>query len=399
MSTSTQKRGASPTGSLLLGIIFYALGTITDAVLQEVTEWQNRPLDAVYPVVFFDALRVKIRDEGLVKNKAVYIALGVTREGEREVLGLWIADNEGAKFWLKVFNDLKTGATERAKHHWRNMKMPTHYSNVYVVEAAVKDKPVLAEAFFKELSTPPKDKIFKASDLLEKERANGMGKNVTIMHLVEGAERGRWSNNRPMVWHDAGKADSFDAKETHYYLPLSGYQCLGIVKDVKDLHYHLNKSGIFTGTIYGVRKSDIEWVKTQKNWVNLDEHIKGKLSKLGQADVLGLVKKAIDFKNVFRHNAAMYVSNKNSPYLKLYNTFATVKDENETLRSAQAELCKLFGVKIGQTIDLTKLIKQYETEVRELKSRYSLLDSLRDYTVDNTALGEYINIVDATKGV
>ena len=85
------------------------ISRVTDAVLDEVREWQNRALDRMYPIVIFDALRVKIRDADsrMVKNKAVYIALGVTREGEREVLGLWIADNEGAKFWLSVMNELR----------------------------------------------------------------------------------------------------------------------------------------------------------------------------------------------------------------------------------------------------------------------------------------------------
>ena len=77
-------------------------------MLEEVREWQNRPLDPVYPVIFFDALRVKIRDEGLVRNKAVYVALALNSEGEKEVLGLWIEQTEGAKFWLKVMNELKT---------------------------------------------------------------------------------------------------------------------------------------------------------------------------------------------------------------------------------------------------------------------------------------------------
>ena len=84
------------------------ISRVTDAVLEEVREWQNRPLDPVYPVVFFDALRVKIRDEGLVRNKAVYVALALNGEGEKEVLGLWIEQTEGAKFWLKVMNELKT---------------------------------------------------------------------------------------------------------------------------------------------------------------------------------------------------------------------------------------------------------------------------------------------------
>ncbi|WP_128255816.1 IS256 family transposase [Falsirhodobacter deserti] len=86
------------------------ISRVTDAVLDEVREWQHRALDRMYPIVIFDALRVKIRDADsrMVKNKAVYIALGVTRDGEREVLGLWIADNEGAKFWLSVMNELRS---------------------------------------------------------------------------------------------------------------------------------------------------------------------------------------------------------------------------------------------------------------------------------------------------
>jgi len=84
------------------------ISKVTDAVLEEVKEWQSRPLDACYPIVFFDALRVKIRDEGLVKNKAVYVALALDAEGHKHVLGLWIEQTEGAKFWLKVMNDLKT---------------------------------------------------------------------------------------------------------------------------------------------------------------------------------------------------------------------------------------------------------------------------------------------------
>ena len=88
------------------------ISKVTDAVLSEVKEWQNRPLDGVYPVVYFDALRVKIRDEGIVRPKAVYVALGLDCEGCKEVLGLWIEQTEGAKFWLRVMNELKARGVE-----------------------------------------------------------------------------------------------------------------------------------------------------------------------------------------------------------------------------------------------------------------------------------------------
>lgn len=84
------------------------ISSVTDAVLSEVTTWQSRPLEGLYPVVLFDALRVKIRDEGVVRNKAVYLALGVLADGSRDILGIWVESTEGAKFWMKVFNDLKT---------------------------------------------------------------------------------------------------------------------------------------------------------------------------------------------------------------------------------------------------------------------------------------------------
>lgn len=83
------------------------ISTVTDEVLADVEQWQQRPLEAMYPIVYFDALRLKIRDEGTVKNKAVYLALGIRADGRKEVLGLWIEQTEGAKFWLKVFNELK----------------------------------------------------------------------------------------------------------------------------------------------------------------------------------------------------------------------------------------------------------------------------------------------------
>jgi putative transposase len=88
------------------------ISTVTDAVLDEVATWQQRPLDPVYPLVFFDAIRVKIRDEGMVRNKAIHIALGVRADGAKEVLGLWLEQNEGAKFWLRVMNELRNRGVE-----------------------------------------------------------------------------------------------------------------------------------------------------------------------------------------------------------------------------------------------------------------------------------------------
>ena len=88
------------------------ISTVTDAIQDEITTWQARPLERVYAVVFFDALRVKIRDEGTVRSKAVYLALAILPDGRRDILGLWIEQTEGAKFWRKVFTDLRARGCE-----------------------------------------------------------------------------------------------------------------------------------------------------------------------------------------------------------------------------------------------------------------------------------------------
>ena len=83
------------------------ISSVTDAVVEEVKAWQSRPLDSVYPIVYLDCIHVKVRDSGVVKAKAVYLAIGIDMTGNKEVLGLWIAQNEGAKFWLQVVTELK----------------------------------------------------------------------------------------------------------------------------------------------------------------------------------------------------------------------------------------------------------------------------------------------------
>lgn len=88
------------------------VSNVTAAVLEEVTQWQNRPLEPVYPILYLDAISVKVRDQGQVRRKAVYLALGVNLEGEKELLGLWISQTEGAKFWMSVLTELKNRGVE-----------------------------------------------------------------------------------------------------------------------------------------------------------------------------------------------------------------------------------------------------------------------------------------------
>src|SRR5215210_647851 len=88
------------------------ISSVTDAVIEEVKVWQNRPLDALYPILYLDALQVKIRDGAHIRNKAIYLVIGVNLAGTKEVLGLWVAQTEGAKFWLQIVTELKNRGVE-----------------------------------------------------------------------------------------------------------------------------------------------------------------------------------------------------------------------------------------------------------------------------------------------
>src|SRR5207244_7778701 len=83
------------------------ISEVTDAIVDEVRQWQSRPLEPLYAIVYFDALFVKMRHEGRVENRAIYVAIGIRMNGTREVLGLWTANTEGAKFWLTVLTELR----------------------------------------------------------------------------------------------------------------------------------------------------------------------------------------------------------------------------------------------------------------------------------------------------
>ena len=294
-----------------------------------------------------------------------------------------------------VFNDTKTGASERAKYHWRQKKMEVYTEKVYVIEPADRTKPIQRDEFLKALYNPPTDKVVNASALDCKERAERMGKNVTILHL-ESRSRGYYRNDE-MVWADAGTADQFDDTKTYYYLPLSGYQSLGRVQDVKQLHSDLKASKIHTGTIYGVRKGDMEWVKEQANWVNLDTYVEAELAK-GTVDIKQLVKQAIDFNSYFTYTHAIKQVNVGSPYVAMYNEFKDVADLDASVQRGMEALCEQYKVAVNN-IDPTTEIAKYKQQLVDIKNRYPLMSALSRYSATDEAVAEYINAIDQVKGI
>jgi hypothetical protein len=304
-----------------------------------------------------------------------------------------------AKETMFVVNDTTVGASERAKYHWKNTKDVDRNDHVYVIEKADKKKDMNTKAFFKALSNPPKSQIRKASTLMIKERAAGIGKDVSILKLERRNMMGHM-NSQDMVWRDAGKIDQFDDSKTYYYLPLVGFRCEGVARayDMKTFARALADSGILDDTVYGVRKADLEKIKGKTNWVDLDTYVADKLAQPNIIDVKGVVKEAIRFGDFFRHPGVHNHVEANSPYLAMYNEFADVVAGSANARKALQTLCTIYKVDAGN-INVSDEVAKYKTTMENLSKRYPLLEDLSRYYRNAEAIAEYINAMDALKGI
>jgi hypothetical protein len=309
-----------------------------------------------------------------------------------------------------VINDTKVGAAERAKNHWRknpimNDQNRQMESTVFVLSPFDKNKAMNTKAFFKALMIPPASNIHLASNLEVKERAanagSGIAKNVTIMKMEERGNGGYY-RAQDMVWRDAGSADEFDAKDTYYYLPLSGYSVIddGITKidNIKEFMRALERCGIDsirTKTVYGVRKADIEFIKSQKNWVNIQTFLRNTFTKITLGDVSKFVSKSVDVHRNFRYNTDVVNKlNPNSPYIAFVNKTHRV-DDSSFDRYYFEKLCSAYGGNVDFDSEVSKL----EGEYAQVRSSYPLLAHVSGYLDDMNLVADYINLVDSSKGV
>jgi hypothetical protein len=301
-----------------------------------------------------------------------------------------------------VINDLKTGAGERARYHYRETGCDVYSRAIWILERADKTKEMDVAAFFAAIQEPPTARRFAASTLKQRERES-LGTNVTILKL-EKRSQGGYSYRRSdedMVWRDAGKAGAFDAAQTYYYVPLSGYQMqsakgYGSGKELYDDVASL--PGLFSGTIYGVRKSDIEEVKKMKNWVNFEDHITSTLATKDVSKLLmSLVKNNLDRREVFDlPKDVMALIDQNSPLVKMILSFKGV----DKFTGNQYNMNNLFR-KFAPNANLSPeaLTVKYQKELNAVNSRYPLLSKLNTYRVDASDIAEYVNLIDAKKGI
>ena len=296
-----------------------------------------------------------------------------------------------------VFNDCKVGCSVRAKNHWRNTEQTASYNHVYVIEPVDKKKPIKKVEFLKALLKPPEKQVMFSSSLtvLTNDKVNVKGKYVRLLKLEE-RRLGRWRTK--IAWgRSTLEASDLCSNTTYYYLPVVGHRSIGKVANVETMQNYLKQADIFSGDIYGVRKCDMEFIKSQKNWINLDEYVVQKLTTMASLDLLGLVKQAIDLSIVTRYNVLDKIS-KDSPYAKLALTFKDVKAVDSSVEQSMDFLCRVYDVKTAKS-DPAELIKQYKKDIANVHSRYPLLEHVSSYSVDKNAVVEYINLIDQANGV
>ena len=300
-----------------------------------------------------------------------------------------------------VINDTKIGATERAKFHYRQQdQKDVYHRNIFVLDPADKNKPMNTKAFFKALCNPPEKNILQASALLKKERMAGVAKNVTILALQERGYGGYY-REKEMVWKDAGKSDSFDDSSIYYYFPLSGFEIQSKfgMSNVKEFYTDLKECGIsgLKTTIYGVRKGDIDYIKTQKNWVNIEDHIAKELAKpIDNKLVMSLVMQAVDSFNLmqYNYNIVSAVTNPASPYVKLVTQFKGY-DKIRYDATSLKRLCNRYAV--GVTFNPEAQVQKFVDECATISKRYPLLAYLR--SAPNSDVADYVNLIDTQKGI
>jgi hypothetical protein len=316
-------------------------------------------------------------------------------EGHRITFRAWHMSVDSNSHF--IVSDLKTGAVSRVKHHYRDSE---ETRTVWIIEAVDRSKPMNIKAFFKSIHNPPAERQFQASTLKKKDR-QGVARNVTIMKL-ERRDSGGYSRRDEMVWRDAGKADSFDASQTYYYVPLSGFsmQSTNGYGSGKELYDDVTAlSGLFSGEIYGVRKGDIEAIRARKNWVNFEEHISNVLNGKDISKILmGMVRSGLDTGSIFEYNNNTITTqiSDSSPYKALVNELGSV----QRFTGSTFNVKRLF-MRFAPNADINTdaLTEKYQTQINEVLNRYPLLKAVSSYRSDSSAIAEYINLIDSKKEV
>lgn len=301
-----------------------------------------------------------------------------------------------------VVSDLKRGELLRAKYHWSNDDAAkVNDASVYVLSPVDKTRPMNTAAFFAALHEPPAAQRFVASELMERvvEKASKAAQAATrLVSLQKRNPNGySWrSRDNDMVWRDAGTVADLPDTATYYYVPVKGFKPEFNTETIYGADSLLSACtssglpGLANIKLYGVRKADLETVKSMGNWVNIEDHVKQVLDDIGEEIILQLAVNAIDKGRFFSYNADIVSKvSTDSPYVDLVSKLAAVGD-CKIDQTAVARLLKMFGMSFD---DLSNKVSEKATEYKKTVNRYPLLTDLNSYAnTDNVAA--YINLVD-----
>ena len=312
------------------------------------------------------------------------------------------ADSPASYYWTFgvdaesqfVVNDIKTGALSRAKFHWRDT---SGSATVFVIEAADRAQPVLADEFFQAIQQPPATQIHKASQLRAPERAERRKtrKDATILRL-ERRNEGKWSrraSDNDLVWREADHLSAFDNQETYYYVALNGFEVISkhSIGDIKDLLEDVNVTGLFGDpiTLYGVRKADLAEVEKLSNWKPLDAAVLDRLTNVPESVMLRCVRSQAQglaevLKQVSKLTAQLPAKH---PLTVISDAYGRANLINLT---ALGRVLRQFKCE-----HVADAIKQKASEVESIIAQYPLLGCLMMPKAE--AVVDYVNLIDARK--
>lgn len=305
---------------------------------------------------------------------------------------------------LFVESDVKVGSIERVKYHFRNSisKDENISKSIFILTPFDKSKPMRTQAFFKVLHNP--SRVFKVSTLMEKPRNSvSRARNVTVMKLCR---RGGYKRNcSDLVWQNIGTADSFSDSETYYYFPLKGFSIISdnnkheTASSIVDL---MKSSGLpeLGIDVYGVRKGDLDFIKTKSNWINVETHLVSTLTNMNTTNIDGLVKSVLDQFELLKYNKNIYsaITDKNGKYMELVTRYKdTVRLEfNQSL----IQLMKLYAPGVAEKI--SNKVTELKSECRSVYNHYPMFDlvtigyNFERRTDNHATLAQYINLIDSS---
>jgi hypothetical protein len=326
-----------------------------------------------------------------------------TPDGRKQVMvNHWRIMVEPNVYFVK--NDTKIGATERSKYHWKTTPMKGNTSTVFVLDAADKTKPAKFKEFLEFIENPPETSVFLASSLAVKPRAGGVGRNVSILKLAKRLRAGSYRDTNYYAW-EATNFHSLDATKTYYYVPLKAFEMQSTKNPHTSAHTLLGElinSGIpeLNVDMYGVRKADIDAIKMQKNWINIEDHITKVLSNIPQTVVDGLAKDSID-NEVFMQMGSKLATKLDvkNPIRQLIERFANVK-KVKLNQAVVSMLCRVYTK--DSAFDPSKDVDKVRKECDNMYARYPMLRYVTNYNRfhgDTSDVAEYINSIDKLKGI